>query len=146
MSRWWTRVTTGLLVAGLLVTILSCGNVRQAAQKQQRMNTMKLLGIMYHNYNDFYSKGPSGPQDFQKMPDSDPAVVAALQSGQLIVVWDVKISELSRTQPLSNFVLGWEATTPTSGGIVLFADGAVQEMTPQQFQSATKAQPTGAQK
>jgi hypothetical protein len=43
---------------------------------------------------------------------------------------------------MSTSVLGYEATASTQGGLVLMADGAVKQMTVQEFSSATKASPS----
>jgi hypothetical protein len=133
------------LLLGLGAMMLACGNVQQAANRAKKANQLKVIGIWYHNYHDANAKGPSGPQDLQQFAAEDPAALQALQAGQFVIIWNVKISDVTKSgQSVADVVLGYDSVVPSSGGGVLFVDGSVKQLTAQDFQQAPKAQPSGS--
>jgi len=133
------RLTLALAAGFVLATVAACGGLQQAGQKNKNTNTLKEIGLMYHAYHDMNGKGPSGLQDLQQLASTCPDGYAGLQSGQFVLIWNVKIPEM--VQGTSNTVLGHEAAAPNSGGLVLMGDGSVRTMTAQEFAQAPKAQP-----
>ncbi len=139
MSRTWNRTGVVLLALAVVLLFAACGGMRGAAQRNQRTNQLKSLGIMYHNYHDRNGKGPSRVEDLAQLGQDDPQTYAALQRGDFVLIWDVSIPGM--VQGSSNTVLGYEAAAPTNGGLVLMGDGSVRSMTVAEFQAAPKAQP-----
>jgi hypothetical protein len=145
MSKAWSRAGVALLALAVVLLFGACGGLKQAAQKKQKENQLRVLGLMYFEYHDMKGngRGPSNANDLQKLPSVDAAAYAALQRGDFVLIWDASIPA-SFPQGTSNTVLGYEASAPTNGGLVLMGDGSVQEMTAAQFQAAPKPQPKPA--
>ncbi len=139
MNGLWGRVATAVAVGCLVAAVAACTGFKNAAQKNQRQRQLTEIGIMYHNYHDTNNKGPSGPQDLQPFAQDLPEGWRGLQSGQIVVLWDVKMTE--QLEGTSNTVLAYESDVPNGGGLVLMADGAVRSMNPQEFAAAPKAKP-----
>jgi hypothetical protein len=139
MNQMWKRIGVIALAGFVLATVAACGGLQQAAQKNKNNKTLKEIGLMYHAYHDMYNKGPSGMQDLQQLASQYPDGYAGLQSGQFVLIYGGKLQEM--IQGTSNTVLGYEAAVPNSGGLVIMADGAVRQMTAQEFANAPKAQP-----
>jgi hypothetical protein len=134
------RAAVVVLAALLVVNLAACGGFQKAAQQNQRNNQLKQIGVMYINYHDVNMKGPSGPQDLRQFANDAPDAFAALQGGQFTIIWNVKMVE--QKDGTSNTILGYEPSAPQSGGLVLFADGAVRTLSAQEFASAPKARPS----
>jgi hypothetical protein len=131
-----------LAVTALLAT--GCGRIRSAADRTRKSNDLKQLGLMYHSYIDANQKGPASADELMKMA-SDPgsrAVVQMVKDGKYVLIWGATIVAMrNNPQGSTGTVLGYEATAPTSGGLVLMGDGSVPIMTAAEFAKAPKAQP-----
>lgn len=133
------RIGATLAALAVLASILACGAFSGAAANQRVANDLKQLAIAYHNFHDSNRRGPESAAEWEKMAGSpdDKALIAAVAAGEYVFYWNVKITSL--TAGATNTVLGYEKKVPTSGGLVLMADGTVKEMTAQEFASAPKA-------
>jgi hypothetical protein len=143
MSRPTERVlgvTAFLLVVAVL---LGCGGIQKAAQKARTHNQLLQIGLAYQNYQDQNKgKSPSGVAELQPF-GLTPDATTALQSGQLVVIWDADVDAMRKGQGQSGYVLGYESSAPAGGGAVLLADGDVRQMTVAEFNALPKA-PTKA--
>jgi hypothetical protein len=136
------RLQVVVLVGVVLVLLLACGSVRNAADRAKRSNRLKAVGLAYINYcDDNRGEGPAGPADLQKYVSEFPEVSQALQNGDIVVYWNIRVPADLLQQGTSNTVLAYEKDVPAKGGMVLMADGSVREMTAQEFQTAPKAAP-----
>jgi hypothetical protein len=133
-----------LVLAVMTLPATGCGRIQNAADRAKKSNDLKQLGLMYHNYMDERRKGPASADDLMTMA-SDPvtkAVVQMVKDGKYVLIWGTTINEMQKNpQGSTGTVLGYEATAPTSGGLVLMGDGSVQTMTAAAFAAAPKAQP-----
>jgi hypothetical protein len=138
MNRWTERV---LGVAALLLVVavlLGCGGIQKAAQKARTHNQLMQIGLAYQNYHDQNRRSPSGTAELQPF-GLTPDATAALQSGQFVVVWDADWDAMFKGQGTSRYVLGYESTAPASGGLVLMADGSINQATAAEFNAWPKA-------
>jgi hypothetical protein len=135
------------LVALAALVPAGCGNIQKAAARQRAANDLKQIGLLYHNYHDQHRKGPSGPNDpaFVKMAGEfgGQPVLAKVQSGEVVLFWDVNFSDLAKGAGTAETVLGYEKDVPTAGGLVLMADATVKTMTAAEFNAAPKANHEG---
>jgi hypothetical protein len=135
-------VSVGALVLALLAS--GCGRIQNAAERAKKSNDLKQLGLMYHSYIDANRKGPASADDLLKAAAGEPgaqAVVQKVKDGKYVLIWGTTITEMQKSpQGSTGTVLGYEATAPTAGGLVLMGDGSVKNMTAAEFAAAPKAQ------
>ncbi len=133
-------------VAALVLALLAsgCGRIKNAADRAKKSNDLKQLGLMYHNYIDTNRKGPASADELMTMV-SDPgskAVVQMVKDGKYVLLWGTTITEMQQNPGgASGTVLGYEAGTPTAGGLVLMGDASVRNMTAAELAAAPKAKP-----
>jgi hypothetical protein len=136
------RAALSLAVMALLAP--GCGRVRDAADRAKKSNDLKQLGLMYHNYILTNKKGPASADDLKSVTGSpqEQAVVQMVKDGKYVLVWGTTIAEMQKNPGGSTgTVLGYEASVPTAGGLVLMGDASVRNMTAAEFAAAPKAQP-----
>jgi hypothetical protein len=129
-----------LVLCGLLLALAvpGCG-IRQAAQRQQRSNQLKIIGPAYHDFLDANAgKAPTQASDLQQYV-GDAAAYQALTDGSFVLLYGVKLADM--TAGSGNTILGYDAGTPQGGGFVLMGDGSVRTVTAQEFQSMPQAKP-----
>ncbi len=132
---------SAFVVLALALLSTGCiGTIRQAAQKTQDSNDLKQIVLTYHMFHDEKSRGPDTVDEFsawaqQKAPEAA-IVIGSIKSGKYVFYMGVRLTTL--TDGTVNTVLGYAATTPTAGGLVVMADGSVQTMTAAQFAAAPK--------
>jgi hypothetical protein len=136
-------------VAGLFVLscILACGaagKMREAADRAKTGNDLKQLYLEYVNYNDDTRKWAAGPDELLKWPKLQPTSAAIINDtrpgGRLVFLWGAKIPQ-DFPQGTSQTIIGFDSKTPTSGGMVLMGDGAVQFLDPQTFAGMPRPTP-----
>jgi hypothetical protein len=134
----------GLAVLSCLLACGISGRVRQAAQRAQTSNDLKLLGLSYHNFHDTNKRGPASTNEWAQWAQksgADPMTLSVIQQtgpgGKYVMYWNAKIPG-DFPAGTSNTVLGYESNVPTSGGQVLMADASVQQMSAAEFNSAAK--------
>jgi hypothetical protein len=135
-----------LLTIVLVITVGACGcpvtKVREAAARQQHMNSMKVIGLAYLNYcDDNKGKAPQQAADLQKYLNGDPGATALLSDPSFVFIYGVSSQDLSKQQGISQTVLGYDKSAETDKGVVLMADGATQYVAADEFKKMTKAAP-----
>jgi hypothetical protein len=133
-----------LLTALLVVCVGACGcpvtKVREAAARQQRMNSIKVIGLAYHNYLDANGgKAPQQAADLQKYTMGDPQANALLTDGTFVFVYGVKVTDMK--EGASQTVLGYDKAAETDKGIVLMGDAMTQYVAADEFKKMPKAAP-----
>jgi Tfp pilus assembly protein PilP len=81
------------------------------------------------------ARPPSKLEELKNQRTLYPRGYSALQQRTIVVAWG---TDLSRIQNPEATVLAYEKQTPSEGGSVLMADGAIKTMTAQEFQAAHK--------
>ena len=135
-----SRVTCRLLCCGLAITtLLGCDAVEQAqnaAKRANMMNNLRELGLAYHNFHDENMRGPQNWQEAEKHMSSK--AKEELVAAGYIVHWGVKI--IDAKGGTFSFVLAYPPSAATEGGTVVMLDGAVKQMTAQEFNDALAKQ------
>ena len=135
-----TPFTLRLLCCGLtILTLLGCDAVEQAqnaANRQEMMNNLRELGLAYHNVHDQNMRGPQNWQEAEK--HMSPKAKEELVAAGYIVHWGVKMVDAQGGTSL--FVLAYPPNAAAEGGTVLMLDGAVMQMSAQEFNDALAKQ------
>jgi hypothetical protein len=131
-----------LTLAVLTLLAAGCGRIKNAADRAKKSNDLKQLGLMYHNYVDTNHKGPGSADDLKSMASGpqEQAVVQMAKDGKYVLIWGTTITEMQQNPGgASGTILGYDAGTPTGGGLVLMGDASVRNMTAAEFAAAPKA-------
>ncbi len=135
-----------LLAAVLVATLTACGcpvtKVREAAARTKRMNSIKIIGLAYHNYvDDNKGQPPQQAADLVKYSEGDPQVHALLTDGSFVFLYGVPLADIQKGRGMAQTVLGYDKAVETDKGIVLMADGSTVYTTAADFKNMTKAAP-----
>jgi hypothetical protein len=140
-------------VAGFL--LLSCGvcgvgfvvfalpKIRAAAERVQRVNQMKVIGIAVHNVIDTLNRGPANVDEIAPyLPANDPLAVEALnrlRKGEIEMAWNA-LKPTQQPDGASQVLIAWEARPDADGQrVVAYLDGTSAILTDQEFQTKLKA-------
>jgi prepilin-type processing-associated H-X9-DG protein len=119
------------------------GKVREAAARQKRMNTLKMIGLAYLSYlDDVKNKGepPAKAADLQPYLGGDADANAALTDGSFVLNYGLTVKDMQKTG-MSQTVLGYDAQSDKERVMVLMCDGSVQVVTPDAFKAMPQASP-----
>ena len=125
----------------LALTLLGCGAVEQAqnaAKRQQLSNFLKQVGLGFHSCHDSMGRGPADWQELQKFGVPTEVQQILESEGYTIIFWNVKMADV--VGGTAAFVAAYPADAATNGGTVLLLDGAVTQMTTQEFNDALAKQ------
>jgi hypothetical protein len=143
---------TILIILGIVggVLLLGCGcagvgmffvvgRLRDAAERQQRQNDLKEVGLAMHQHYDGLRRMPANVEDFQPYLLLSPAVMDRLRKGEIVVVLNA-LPMLEQQAGTNNVLYAWD-TKPVSGGmrVVAFMDGSTRVVTEAEFQNLPKA-------
>jgi hypothetical protein len=111
------------------------GKVREAAERQKRMNDLRQVGIAFQNYHEANRTFPPDEATFVKWAQTNaPEVVPIVQSGQYTILYGaVTIPALVAGDGTSNTVIGYDNFPLGGNRAVLTADGMAQPMTEAEF-------------
>jgi hypothetical protein len=103
---------------------------RQAAGRQQLMNDLKQVGLARFNYHDVHGRFPNSWAELQSV--GVPAELQQkLEAEGYTVVFGMKLPEFTAGTSRSMIVFRRDAAQ--NGGTVLMCDGAVMQITAQEF-------------
>jgi hypothetical protein len=128
------RMTAGLLglvVGGLLA---GCGGkaVPTNPEHAQRQTELKQIWEVYTSYLETKHRPPAGLADVKGYGTVFSEGLRAVREGRVVVNWGVA----DPTRAAARQVLAYDKDTPTQGGLVVFGDGTVKEVTPEEFRAA----------
>jgi len=110
------------------------------AESIVRKNNLHAIGIAYHEFSDKHRKAPSKADDLQPFLAKNADAWRTLSDDSLIFVYEVNVFDFLKDA--SKFVLAYDKKTPSSGGMVLMADGFVKEVSAAEFKTLPIATPS----
>jgi len=140
------RTALATALSAILLTGLSGCKKDGEPSEDQKKDTQALhdLGMAAHRFNDSLNRLPKDKDEFEKalpnleVPD---AAQQALKSGRVVIVYGglplVQVANMP--EGTSGTVLGYASYVPDKGGPVLFADGAVKNLSADEFKKAPQA-------
>jgi hypothetical protein len=142
MKRWAERGLGVGLTLAVIAVLLGCAGLQKAIQeeekKQKRRDQLNNIGSAYVNYHDENdNQSPSKVADIEK--DLEATALAAINSGEIVVVWDADFDAMKKGKGPQAFVLAYDSNVGANGGPVLMADEDVKDMTSGEFSAAPKA-------
>lgn len=104
------------------------------------------VGSLYRDHWELKKKAPSSIKDFASFAEVTPEGVNAVKNGDVVVIWGVKLDDLSieGDGDSADEVLAYEKATPEQGGYVLMKNRDIRKMTADEFKAAPKAAGTTA--
>ncbi|MCI0642388.1 MAG: hypothetical protein L0Y72_15120 [Gemmataceae bacterium] len=108
---------------------------------RQTMSDLQVIGLAYHNYVDSFNKGAPNAEELRKFLTGESATTyTGLRDGIYVIHWGTRFLR-DMPEGSSRTILGYHKDTPANGGLALFGDGSVREVTAQEF--ATTPRPKG---
>src|SRR5262245_10182135 len=100
-------------------------------------NDLKEIGLAIHQYNSDFTKAPTKADDIKKYlePPTAEAVLARINSGEIVVIWGVSIADMMKAGKTADVVLAHTRDAPTKGGQVLMGDTTVKKVTAEEFKA-----------
>ena len=124
--------TRAFLLACILLLPVGCSSKQEAAPQQ--VNLLREVDGMLRMANGRkISKGP----EFTNLETNFPLGAAAVKSGDIVVLWGVKMASEDGSGATGE-VVAYEKVVPTAGGYVLLQNGQVKKMTTAEFEAAPK--------
>jgi hypothetical protein len=111
------------------------GAMLPSVGRQAGLVDLQQLGQYYLTYATV-GQSPKRLEDLSDLRRDLPKVYQAIQEGQYVVFWN---ANLNAPAGASNTILAYGKDVPTKGGVTLFLDGSVRNITAQEFQTAAKA-------
>jgi len=140
--------TASVAVTGFLcLSILLCSGCRDSSTPPP-LTKIHLLNInlAYSNFCDTNGRPPSNFDELEPFvvgtvfPESrrkrEEETLRELRDGKYVVIWNQKGAFGARQG--TEVLVAYEQQTPERGGFVVFADGRVQRMSPEELERATQ--------
>jgi hypothetical protein len=130
-------ISPRLLVTAIAMFALAptgCGKVKDAQDRVKLTNDMKQLGISYLNFQD--AEGHP-PKSFDELNKKEPLPTAIANA---TVIWGAGMAGMCKDGAASEVVIA-HTNAPGGSVLVLRADGTVQNISKQEFDTARIAKP-----
>ena len=101
------------------------------------MNDLKQIGLAYFAHLDTKRTAPTKAEDIAPFYENDARLTQHLKAGDYVFFWGVPPTAMK--QGPSRTILAHERDVPTKGGVVLFGDGSVRQISAEDFKTAPKA-------
>jgi hypothetical protein len=126
------RRSIELAVFVLVAFLFGCTQSKRGSTGLERPVAIAMPEIhdLYFACQKAEGKPPAKLADFDKLKQAYPRGYRAVQSGEIVVLWG---TELAGDTPIA-----YEKGTPDKAGLVLFGDGAMREMTAEEFSALKK--------
>lgn len=132
-----------ILAPALLGLAAGCGGGGPGAGAENPMENIVLndVGEAYRFHSLQKNKPPGKLADLVAFEQAGPNGVAAVKSGEIVVLWGATLTDLSEEpgKVKSDQVLAYPKQAPEQGGSVLLLDRTVKKMTAEEFKAAPKA-------
>ncbi len=141
MSR---SVIAALGVAAGLLAFGGCdgpSDVGSTTSATSENGPLAQIGSLYRDFWELKKKAPNGLKDFVPSAEAMPEGVNAVKNGDVVVIWGVKLEDLSPqgAGDSADEILAYQKETPDSGGYVLMKNRSIRRMTADEFKAAPKA-------
>jgi hypothetical protein len=135
------RRALALLAVAAWAAAAGCSSRRDAAgEGPGRADELREVAGLLRLYSGEHRRGPARANDLARYAGGFPLGYRALQAGEVVVVWGATMpGEGERGK--GDAVVAYEKKAPSEGGLVLFHDGAVKELSAAAFAAAPKAGP-----
>lgn len=123
------------LLLVLSAAVAGCGKTQTAGPSASREQKMTEIGRMYKEYTADHRQPPRKLSDFDH--PYEPGNIdgyAALRDGECVMLWGGSLPGAGAGAT----VLAYEKAVPEQGGLVVFQDGTVKELTADEFKAAPK--------
>jgi len=125
-----------------LIMLGGCGAVtqaRKAAERSQKMNQLKEVGLAYHDFHDANKRGPNNWDELESVAKGSPAIQLIRKSGYE-VFFGVSMKDV--TIGTSNCIMAHNPADVATGGEVLMMDGSVMQMSADELKKALELRAT----
>jgi hypothetical protein len=119
------------LAAGCLLS--GCGQkaVPTDPEQSKRQTALKQIWDVYTSYVETKQRPPAGLADVKGYGTVFSEGLRAVREGRVVVNWGVA----DPTGAAAKQILAYDKDAPTQGGLVVFGDGTIKEVTPEEFRS-----------
>ena len=123
----WAVVAIGCgLAAG-------CSESKPVISQTPNKDALAEIGQMLKSLADEGRRPPAKLAEMEPIEPMLPTAAAMIREGSLVYLWGADYRSRGAK------VAAYEKLVPTDGGFVLFQDGTIKEMTPDEFRAAPKA-------
>ena len=132
-------IPTSAWAAAVCAWALGCSSAKKAedAAFDETRTTLEDVRLLLQAPSYDGQPPPRKADDLRKFENAFPTGFAAVQSGEVVVVWGARMPP--EGEGGSDAIIAYEKKTPAQGGLVLLENGTIKPMTPDQFNSAPKA-------
>lgn len=139
-------IVHGMLLSGLLLAI-GCGDGGAGDLIRKRRSNLETLGAAYRAYCQDHGASPANsgelveflqPQAGESKTDD---AITALVEGDVTMIFGGQFDPAAQND---QYVIGFEAGVPATGGYVVMGDGQVQLMTVKNFSEADMLPTSGS--
>jgi hypothetical protein len=144
---WIILAVVGVL---LVFSCLACGvgvvffvvpGLRNAADRQVRLNDLKEVALAVHACMDDKKRGPANADELATYLRAQ--VVERVRKGEIEVVWNAA-RQMEQKEGTSNVLIAWDTRTDGGQRLVVFLDGFTRIMQEAEFASKPKARTTSS--
>lgn len=126
-----------------LILLNGCGAVtqaRKAADRSQKMEQLKRVGVEYHNFHDANKRGPNNWDELESFSKGTSPVVKLIRQAGYELYSGVTFKDVSIGT--SNCIMAHNPADVATGGEVLMMDGSVMHMSADELKKALELRAT----
>lgn len=110
--------------------VTGCGDSKKAQVGSNAKDPLNELGEMLKSLGEEKRKPPSKMAELESIEPLIPLAGPKIRDGEIVYVWGTEYS------PGGTKIAAYEKKAPSEGGWVLLQDGAVKQMTADEFKAA----------
>jgi hypothetical protein len=134
----------------IVVACMGCDQSNQQLKQLEMKHDLQAIVLTYHLFDAARGRSPLNANELLDYEDPEASYLPgnadtqssarkALQSGNYVVVWKVKL--LGTAEMNAGKVLAYHRDVPEKGGHVCYQDGEAAVLTREEFERAPKSQP-----